>query len=206
MEYSTFSIISAVVGFGVLVFLILEIYLFINEKKRRSIKLPSFQQEKLAKEQLAKGQVIVDKSTAIKKNNLVVASLIFVFLISFTTIAFLVTRNAARSSAESSVKIQKVESKGIMLFNDNWQLLTDQDAEQLVAGETIYIGIEKTRDENVTKARIRVNSDQWSSENETIEYNKDFNVFYITYTIKDSDIGLDIQAELYSQVAGWLTE
>ncbi|GIW63153.1 MAG: hypothetical protein KatS3mg091_846 [Patescibacteria group bacterium] len=206
MEYSTFSIISAVVGFGVLVFLILEIYLFINEKKRRSIKLPSFQQEKLAKEQLAKGQVIVDKSTAIKKNNLVVASLIFVFLISFTTIAFLVTRNAARSSAESSVKIQKVESKGIMLFNDNWQLLTDQDAEQLVAGETIYIGIEKTRDENVTKARIRVNSDQWSSENETTEYNKDFNVFYITYTIKDSDIGLDIQAELYSQVAGWLTE
>ncbi|GIW63119.1 MAG: hypothetical protein KatS3mg090_0945 [Patescibacteria group bacterium] len=206
MEYSVFSIIAAVVGFGVLIFLIWEIYAFIKESRSKNIKLPSFQQEKLAKEQLAKGQVIVQKQSVVKKNNLVAASLIFVFLISLTTIAFLVTKNAGRSSAESNIQIKKVESKGIMLFDKNWNLLSDQEAEQLTAGSSIFIGIEKTQDANITKARIKVNSDQWSADNETTEYNKDYNVFYIPYIIKETDVGLDIQAELYSQVAGWLTE
>ncbi len=100
--------------------------------------------------------------------------------------------------------VNLVASKGIEIFDENWSLLTNEQLATMSAGTKLYIGIATIGETDIDRARIRINSAQWTIDDIVMALNKDKNVYYREYTIPSGDTTLKIQAQLHSAADGWL--
>ncbi len=207
MDYSVFNIIGILLALVVAGFLGWEVYLFVKEQKRRKVNLPDFVERKLEKAEVEAPQQVKVKERKLKKQNVIIGIVIFSAVVGLGSLGIILVRNSSPTTAvDQTAPVQQVESAGIKIFDLQWNELADEQVSKLQPGDRIYIGIDKTTDETITKARIRVNSSIWTAENITENLNEEKNVFYIQYEIKPDDQGLSIQAQLFSEVSGWLVE
>lgn len=95
------------------------------------------------------------------------------------------------------------DSEGIKIYTPSWQILGKNQLRFAKTGDIIIIGIKNIPGSNITKARIRINKDEWENSDETTDYNPVFNVFYRQHQIKVDETLLKIKAELYSEKNGW---
>lgn len=130
----------------------------------------------------------------------------FLFVILVSTLAFLIiTRNTNQSMQTDPTRtIQVVESQGIYVYDSTWTEIPDSSP--ILPGDYIYIGIKTIPEVSSDKARIRVNQDFWSVDDETSTYNSDHDVYYVQYYVPQDKTELDIDAQLHTKKEAWLTE
>jgi len=192
-----------------LAFLGYEFVLLQKERKGSfKIKIPNFKAGKdYGKKERA---VVVKKNKVIKKTNSLAIFLGLIFLMVFGGMVIIgyTNLNHVKNSEErvkniSAGETRLVFGKGITIYSLDWRPLS---AKQLMKmrNKSIIIGVDKTSDKNVKMARIRVNTDHWQKGDVTSNYNEKNHLFYIKYKIKPTDDQLKIEAQLFSQVDGWL--
>lgn len=125
----------------------------------------------------------------------------------FSVILFGLMRNTPSSSSSTSSGViptgSMINSKGILLFDGDFNPLVPTDFQKIKPGEIIYIGVESPQPSDVDLARIRVNSAEWNDSHVTNQFDKNYNVFYIKYEVATSEAQLRIDAQLHSPQDGW---
>jgi hypothetical protein len=115
-------------------------------------------------------------------------------------------KRTAQKPQDSQVSVQEVQSSGIKIYNANWEEISGDTTDTLNGGDRIYVGIAMVVGSDIDKARIKVNSAEWTINDITADYNSQYNVFYKPYIIKENETKLEIEAQLYSKTKGWLSE
>ncbi len=150
-----------------------------------------------------------EKLTKRRGNGLLIGSII-IFLVLGITIILNILNFDKKKSATTNVLptpvVNFIVSSGIKIYNQNWVELNDEQIKQLKSGEQIYIGLETVPDPDIDKARIRVNKDYWSSEDVTVNFNKEKKIYYIEYLIGTDEALLKIEGQLHSKEDGWLSQ
>jgi len=141
-----------------------------------------------------------------KQNKGLYLAIFFSFILIFAVFLLIIKKSAQKPSPNSTQLINYVTSSGIKVYNNNWAELKDSEIKKLKGGEKIIIGIETIKNSDIDKARIRVNRNQWLSEDITDKFNQAKNVFYRDYMIASEDSALKIEAELHSKTNNWLSE
>ncbi len=211
--------ISLLAFFITLGFIIYEIVLIKKEKQRlKKISLPQFQ-EKVDKEIFTKIAVNLEKKKIrnYKTNNIVLIVLILLMVI-FGASSFVGFVNLEKSTSRSFLNenkfsqptptplIEFINSKGIKIFNEDFQPIEELELTRLQPGDKIIIGIETIPEVDIDRARIRINKEKWDDEDITTQFSKEKSVFYIEYQIASNDSELKIEAQLHSPEDGWLGE
>lgn len=103
-----------------------------------------------------------------------------------------------------NVKVYKVN--GDITSATNWTRLTSQEMSALAPSDIIYVTTQGTSSNGatVTRARIRVNSNTWTLQNETINKkpkasSTEADEYYVIYTIPAGMTTFTIGSEVYSQ-------
>jgi hypothetical protein len=104
------------------------------------------------------------------------------------------------------VEEKTVTSEGILIFDENFNLLKDEDLNKLEPQKKIIIGIKTLEGAEIDKARIRINRNIWRLEDETKKFENKNKVFYIEYEPASEESRLKIEAQLHSIKDGWLGE
>lgn len=201
-----FALLAFFLTFSLVIF---EIYLFLKEKKiEQRPKIPSFN-KKISVQ--VKTMMIKDKT--IKKGNnmtkpdLKVLVFLVVMLIVISLIIFLTKKDLKKTSVSSEIILKLVNSEGILVFDDNWKLLSDQKIGEIKPNEKIFIGIKTIPNlKDIDKARIKINKEEWSKEDEVKMFNEKYGIFYREYQIATDEKKLTIEAQLHSKKEGWLEE
>ncbi len=102
--------------------------------------------------------------------------------------------------------IKLAASKGIKVYDQNWLELDEAKIAALRGGNEVIVGIDRTSDQNIDKARIRLNEEVWDESNEDLIYDKTTNIFYKKFTIATDSAFLKIEAQLHHVKDGWLGE
>jgi hypothetical protein len=97
-------------------------------------------------------------------------------------------------------------SKGIKVYDNKWSELDENKIASLRGGDNIIVGIERTTDANIDKARIRINKVQWTEGDEVTTLDRTKNVFYKEFTIATDEVFLKFEAQLHHKTDGWLGE
>ena len=200
--------ISLFIFIGTTLFFLYELRGFLKEYKRKKIDLPGFSEEEYKKKAFLKATPLKIQPKKVKRADIKIILPIIGILFSIGSFSFLVLTNTRSSSAKEEISpiVKTVESKGIEIFDKNWQKLTEDDLSKLKPGDKIFIGIYKPPLSDIDKARIRINSKEWKAEDETSNFNQQYNVFYIEYIISGEEQGLVIEAQLHSKKTGWLID
>ncbi len=210
-----FNLILSVNKIALIIFIITGFFVFYQLyllKKETSVKtkpkIPEFKE----------GTRLVNYSKVIIKNPekksakkvsvipLIVALIVFIFLGTILLVNFLSLQKEESSEAKVAPTpiINFITSAGIKIYNQEWIELTDEQLKELAPGQTIYVGIETVADEDIDKARIKINKKQWEEDDVTVRFNKEKNVFYREYLIATDEAFLKIEGQLHSKVDGWL--
>lgn len=191
-------------------FIVYQFYLFKKEisADKNKPNIPDFK-EKISPINYTEVVISDQKKEPIKKHSripLIVSGIVLIFLGLILFLSFLNFQgeDTAKSTTVPTPIINLVASKGISLYNQNWVELIAVEAAKLQPGQTIYIAIESIKDADIDKARIRVNKKQWTSDDVTLKFNKEKNVFYQEYQIGSVSAFLNIEAQLHSKIDGWL--
>lgn len=204
------SLTAFVVTLGVLIY---EIYHLRKEKSIRRVKpvIPSFDHSKGSQPMISATPIVL-KENDIKKNPnfhkiIFILLLVMLLIFGFLSVSSLFTpqQNVERTQ-EAQVALQEVQSSGIKIYDSNWQEIEGDTTNLLGPGNTMYIGIAMVKGSDIDKARIKVNSGEWTISDITSDYNNEHNVFYKMYIIKETESKLEIEAQLYSKSKGWLSE
>jgi len=200
------SLLAFLLTLGVLAY---EIILFKKEAQRKSKpKVPNFQEG--AAVQVKQSQTLVsDKAVKITRpNNIIfVTSIILVIvfgvaaLIGFTDFGKKISKSP--DSAPTSL-VDFVYSKGIKIFDGNFEIMPDDRLASLKPGTEIIVGVETVPGTDVDRARIRLNKDSWDIKDITTAYSEKFKVYYIKYTVASGEAKLKVEAQLHSAADGWL--
>lgn len=199
------SLLAFLVTFG---FLGYEIYLLKkNNQTKTKPKIPNFE-ENIA---VQAGQVkdLSDQSVKIvkKSDNLIIIILV-VFMFLFGLASLLGFSNLEKKTRTSKVSptpiISFINSKGIKILDSNFEPMSEASLSAVKSGESIIIGIENVSETDTDRARIRVNSDTWKTENITLDFDNKLNIYYINYIVASNQGQLKIEAQLHSQTDGWL--
>lgn len=202
------NIIAFLIFIVTTIFFVYELRSFFKEYKRKKLKLPGFSEKRYEKEKIQTATPLKIQPPKPKRMNYgMVLAGVFGVLTIFVFSVFIL-RSAQRSSAREKVQpiIKPVKSKGIVIFDANWNQISDEDLKNLKPGDTIFIGIDNPDPADIDKARIRVNEYIWKSSHETENFNKEKNVFYIEYKITSDTARLIIEAQLHSRANGWLVD
>ncbi|OGK22047.1 hypothetical protein A3C23_03105 [Candidatus Roizmanbacteria bacterium RIFCSPHIGHO2_02_FULL_37_13b] len=191
--------------------IIYEIYLLVNEKNqsakpiipdfRGSNKIPSV---KVARLQSKHENIILSRPN----KRLII--ILFIILITFGIIYAMgfilkvsdLELTNTTSGEKTTVKI--ISSSGIKLYNMQWKELDGVEIGSIKSGDLIYITLANVQGGDIDKARIRVNNDGWVSNDETILFDKQKNIFYRQYKVASTESVLKIEAQLHSKEDGWL--
>ncbi len=201
------SLLAFIVVLG---FLGYEIYSFKKEsKKGAKPAVPRFTGDTSL--QISNPKLVTEQTRSIEKKNMTIFIVLGVLLVVFGIITILgfvrVTSNAGSSSKAIPTPIVTfAASNGIKILDETFKPLPDEKIPSLVPGTVIMIGVETVPNTDIDRARIRVNSNAWNITDITTQFNKEFNIFYIPYTIATDTVKLDIQAQLHSAEDGWLGE
>ncbi len=195
--------------------LIYEIYLFIKESKSNKAKpnirsltesgTPYFQKKlnlTLKRER---------KKAFTQPNNY--AIIILIVLLVIFGILFIIGTVTSEKSKQTNIitpspsshafNNNSSSSEGIKIYTPLWSILGKSQLRFAKTGDVIIMSIKTIPHMNITKARIRVNSDNWNTNDETTLFNAQFNVFYRQHQIASNESVLKIEAELYSEKEGW---
>lgn len=204
------TLIAFIVTLGILVYEIR--FIFKDRKvKKDSPVIPTFDPN-LGPQASVAATPIVQKENEMKKNPyihriifaiLVVMLFVFGFL-SFASLSS--SKQPAKSAPVSQVSVQEVQSSGIKIYDSNWVEITGDTTDLLNTGDSVYIGVAMVVGSDIDKARIKVNSQEWTINDITDDFNSQYNVFYKPYIIKENETKLEIEAQLYSKTKGWLSE
>jgi hypothetical protein len=104
------------------------------------------------------------------------------------------------------VEEKVITSDGILIFDENFNLLKDEELNKLEPQKKIIVGIKTLEGTDIDKARIRINKNIWQPEDETKKFEKKNKVFYIEYRPASDESRLKIEAQLHSRSDGWLAE
>ena len=103
------------------------------------------------------------------------------------------------ASPDTSLVAQCLDVK---VYDSEWSRLTVEDMKDLKPGDTIKISVSgATTLGNIDKARFKVNN---GAEMESASKKPSSNEYYIDYTIPQGATGINIQAEVHHDTAGWL--
>lgn len=86
----------------------------------------------------------------------------------------------------------------VKMYSQDWVEITKPHE-----GETVYIGVVNVNGTASDKARIRVNTTDWSTADETTNYNQEVGVYYRSITIPEEITTLRIEGQLHSTKDGW---
>lgn len=200
------SLLAFLITLGGLVY---EIHQLKKDQRYRSKpKIPKFNQS--ASVQLPQEVTIVsDKQEKVmRSNNFTIIVILFILLIVFGLAAFFgfskFSQNPVGSAKEPAPLINFVTSRGIKIFDSQFNPISDTDLSAVKPGEEIIIGVETIKDIDIDRARIRVNKDSWQTEDITVNFNPEKQVFYIKYMVASDESKLKIEAQLHSATEGWL--
>ncbi len=191
-----------------LVFLGYELYLIRQDRQRRvKPKIPEFKEKNISNRKQT--QVVINKrKTFFKKPSNLLIGLLIILLVVFGLVSLLGLKASSSQEKEYSVEptpfIRLISSKGLNVFNQKWKGLTIKEFQNLKSGDKIILGIDKSEVKDIDMARIRVNKNYWTKKDMTSKYKKEFNVFYLEYTISSQESSLKIEAQLHSKSDGWL--
>lgn len=200
----------AIVAFvATLGFIIYEVYLLLRAKKRNAPpSIPEFKANTIFTQMKTANKPFAETPKSLvavrsEKKNIVIILLLTLVLIFLAF--FVVFYNQNNQSTQQSVKtVSVVTSDGIKLFSQDWKEIDAASLQNRGTNETIYITIATIQDIPIDKARIRINSSEWTPTDETTRL-KD-NYFYREYRLPKDQYTLNIEAQLHSKSDGWLGE
>lgn len=140
------------------------------------------------------------------KNKWLYLAIFFSFFLVLVIFLLIIKKSEQKPTANPSQLVKYITSIGIKVYNNNWIELKDSEIKKLRPGNRIVIGIETIKDNNIDKARIRVNSNRWVDKDVTDKLNQAKNVFYREYIIASDDSALKIESELHSVTDNWLSQ
>jgi len=189
----------------VLLFMVYELYLIGKEKqKKQKPTIPQFNPnlkvEGAAAENLHKGDQ--DETHASSNRNQLVFIVLFIILIFLGVITFSGIFQSSSEEAKSAVVVNEINSKGVKLFDKDWQEVDSRKS--LQPGENVFIGVETIDNVGIDRARIRVNDNQWRLEDITTQFNNQKKIWYKEYKVATGEEKLKIDAQLHSRQDGWL--
>lgn len=146
------------------------------------------------------------KKTLTKPNKTVFfifGAIILILIAGIGTTFYMNSSNVVPSQKTTHTSIAP-SPDGIHVYDTQWQEITRNDPKRIVAGNTIYIGVENVPNAFINKARIRINQRVWTKKDETTLIKKSENVFYRAYEIASNEAQLHIEAQLHTEKDGWL--
>ena len=191
---------------GILVY---EIILFRKEAwQKTKPKVPNFQDN--LNPQLAQASTIIEEKTAkvTRPNNLIlIVSIVLVILFGIASfIGFFQTNSKTSISTKITPTplIDFVTSKGIKIYNNDFQPIPESSLGNILPGEEIIIGVETIGEVDIDRARLRVNKQNWDNGDITLNYSDELKVYYKRYTVATGELKLKIEDQLHSSSEGWL--
>ncbi len=207
LSLNKISLIAFLITFG---FVGYQIYLLIKESKKnkKAVTVPDFKATPLMNTK-QKNSIITRKTLSYKHVSFIPIIIGMVLLIVFAIIFLIgILRSNAQTNQNHVVVptpiITYVASKGIKIYSQDWKELSDNDLSSLKPAESVYLGIETIPNTDIDSARIRVNNTAWSQNDITLNFNKQYGVYYRSYTIATGPASLRVDAELHSRSDGWL--
>ncbi len=200
-----------------LVALIYEYYLFKREKSKNKLpQIPQFEEKYANKEKIHPSIIMIQgkKNVQIKtpkRTGIIIALIITSFIAIALVVNFFVEFSNLKKKGDNSNLtkqpiIKTIESPGIIIYNKNFELLNEERLKETSQGAEIIIGIKTVSDPTIDKARIRINKDYWSLEDEVNQFDEKRQVYYRFYKIATNETQLKIEGQLHSTVEGWLGE
>lgn len=201
--------ISLVAFLAILVFLVYELNLLRKEwylKTKPSI--PNFNPTNIKAASLQEiPEIKIENQAPVRKSNKLLLTALFLMLILFgglTVFSAVKQKNQSSSPAEPQVVIQTVNSKGIRVFNSQWQEVTPDILSKIKPGEELIAAVETIDDADIDYARIKINEVVWKPEQITTLFNKENKVFFRRFQVPGGERKLKIDAQLHSRQNGWL--
>jgi hypothetical protein len=186
--------------------------------ERKKVKVPEIPQfkDKYATAFKKNEVVLLDSKEQQYKPHSAKTLLILIIVMIFFALATLVgfvfqgkSSNSAisnQSAVTPLVEEKVITSDGILIFDENFNLLKDEELNKLEPQKKIIVGIKTLEGTDIDKARIRINKNIWQPEDETKKFEKKNKVFYIEYQPASDESRLKIEAQLHSRSDGWLAE
>ncbi len=206
---SSISKIGFVAFIGTSVFLGYEIYLFHKENVKKSKPvLPQFS-DSFATTPVGESVVIKEKkkvSLTRADNRLLIFLIILFVLFGLITVVGLFGIGKRKGEADNKLNapIVVISSKGIHVYDENFNLLSDVKVGALSPGTPLVIGVETIPEADIDRARIRINKEVWDIENITVDFDKAKNVYFRKYLLATGESKLKIEGQLHSKIDGWL--
>jgi len=136
--------------------------------------------------------------------------ILLVLLLIFGILSFFGFANYNKKELKTVISptpvIDFITSKGIKIFNENFQPIADKDIDQIKPGEDIVIGVETINNTDINRARIRVNTTSWQNKDITTDFYPKDKIYYIKYKVASDESRLKIEAQLHSVADGWLSD
>lgn len=199
------SLLAFLITLGVLIY---EINLLKKEGlSKTKPKIPKFEESTTATNIQATPLIIDQPEKITKPNNLILVVLI-VFLVVFGLATFYGFYNYNQKKSQDAVSptpmVNFITSKGIKIFNGEFNPLSDSELSQIKPAEEIIIGVKTIKGVDIDRARIRVNKDSWQDQDITVDFSPKDEIYYIKYQIASDESKLKIEAQLHSTSEGWL--
>jgi hypothetical protein len=209
--------ISLIIFFLTLVILIYEYRLLKLESKKEKIpKIPQFNDAYASSFKKNENVVLVENRQERYKSHstkfFIVLIIITLFFALASLVGFVFQGKTSNSTISNQLAITPlveekiVSSEGILIFDENFNLLKDEDLNKLEPQKKIIVGIKTLEGAEIDKARIRINRNIWRLEDETKKFENKNKVFYIEYEPASEESRLKIEAQLHSIKDGWLGE
>lgn len=93
-------------------------------------------------------------------------------------------------------------AEGIGIYTPDWNEIPTTKLSEY-KNKLVFITLKNKGGTNIDKARIRVNAIDWATNQETLLFNKELNLYYIQYVIASNSARLDIQGQLHDTQYGW---
>lgn len=203
VSFNKLSLLAFIVVLG---FLGYEIHAFKKESKKGSKPvIPRFTGDTPLK--TANATFVKEENGTIERKDIKIFIVLGVLLVVFGVLTLIGFTKVGTDTSASSARVSPVTytaSNGIQVFNEDFTVLTENEISTLTAGKRIIIGVETVREADIDRARIRVNRPTWNLTDVTTQFNKDLNVYYISYEIPQDATELTIEAQLHSAEDGWL--
>lgn len=209
VSFNKISLVALIVIIG---FLSYQIYLLKKEtdNKKKKLVVPDFKESnnvtftQPTKVVSQEGKKLYTKSSMVP----IVIGIALFFIFGLIFIIGLLQQKSQNTAKNQNLGptpiVNFVASKGIKIYNQNWQVFSDNMLKKLEASQHILVGIETVKGTDIDMARIRLNKNKWDKDDITLQFNPQMNVFFKEFVISTGEAFLKMEAELHSKTDGWL--
>ncbi len=203
------SLVALIVIIG---FLSYQIYLLKKEtdSKKKKLVVPDFKESNNATFTQPTKVVLQEKKKLYTRSLIwpIIIGIILFFIFGLIFIFGLLQQKFQDTRKNQNISptpiINFVASRGIKIYNQNWEALSDGMLKKLAPNHHIIVGIEIVKGADIDMARIRFNKNKWDKDDITFKFNQKENVFFNEFIISTGEAFLKVEAELHSKTDGWL--